>query len=143
MDVSPTIQHPHGRIRSITGTDPAANTEISETVPARRRWLLRGLFFTLVTDVNVADRQITITIDDGTNILFQFTLSTTQPTSTTYAYSLAHILAAETKVITKVFHSLPPLPLQAGYRIYTYTPAKEAGDNFSAPQLLVEEWIDP
>ncbi len=50
MLISPTINSVHGRIRSITGTDPDPRTEISETVPARRRWRPISIRFTLVTD---------------------------------------------------------------------------------------------
>ncbi|MBA7609565.1 hypothetical protein ES703_16756 [subsurface metagenome] len=143
MDVSPTIQHLHGRIISITGTDPAAQTEISETVPARRRWSIKSIFFHLITDVTVANRHVSLIIDDGTNELWRITCANAHPASCDTTYSFAQIAATEALVDCACFHPLPDLSLPAGARIRTSTPLLKAGDNFSAPQLLVEEWIDP
>lgn len=143
MLISPTINNIHGRIRSITGTDPAANTEISETVPARRRWIIRTLRFQLVTDANPANRYITILIDDGANFLLTFNISQVQSASKTYTYSFANINVGETFVNPELFHPFPHLILSAGCRLRTFTSGLQVGDNYSAPQLLVEEWIDP
>lgn len=143
MDVSPTIQHPHGRIRSITGTDPAAGEEISEVVPARRRWAIKSIFFTLVTDGTVADRDVSLILDDGTNQLWHITCATPHPASSSYTYSFAQIASGESMVGNSCFHPFPDLALPAGARIRTVTDLLKAGDNFTAPQLLIEEWIDP
>src|SRR4051812_18481105 len=45
-----------GRLRSLTGTDPAAGVEISETVPAGARWRLVAVRLLLVTSAVVANR---------------------------------------------------------------------------------------
>lgn len=143
MIIAPTINSIHGRLRSITGTDPAAQAEISETVPDRRRWFIKSIYFALVTDGTVANRRVSLILDDGTNILWKITCSTAHPASCNYTYSFAQIFAAETLSNCSCFHSLPFLALPAGARIRTSTDELKAGDNFSAPQLLVEEWIDP
>ncbi len=143
MTTSPTINSVHGRIRSITGTDPAAQAEISETVPARRRWAIKSIFFHLVTDGTVANRHVSLIIDDGANVLWQITCASAHPASCDTTYSFAQIAAAEALVDCACFHPLPSLALPAGARIRTSTSLLKAGDNFSAPQLLVEEWIDP
>ena len=143
MDVSPTIQHPHGRIRSITGTDPAADTEILEAVSPRRRWRLLSLNFSLVTDANVADRYVYLYIKDPTNLLVALAPVNTQAADLTYTYYFTNLPAAEIKIVTNIYRPLPPLTLPAGYTIGTITSSRQAGDNYSAPQLLVEEWIDP
>src|SRR3954467_4562200 len=64
-----------GRLRSITGTDPAANVEISETVPAGVRWRILTLAATFATDATVASRVPALVIDDGTNQLFSAIVS--------------------------------------------------------------------
>lgn len=69
MLVPPTIQHLHGHLVSITGTDPAASVEISEIVPDRRRWAIKSIFFTLVTDGTPDNRDVSLILDDGTNTL--------------------------------------------------------------------------
>ncbi|MBA7545413.1 hypothetical protein ES705_37781 [subsurface metagenome] len=143
MDVSPTIQHPHGRIRSITGTDPAAGAEISETVPDRRRWRILAVRFSLTADATVADRVVHLTIDDGTNVIADICVTTAHAASITKVYNFSNFGSTQLNPTTCLYIPLPPLPLMEGYHITTVTELMEAGDDFSAPQILVEEWIDP
>lgn len=143
MDVSPTIQHLHGRIRSITGTDPAAGAEISETVPARRRWKLTGILFTLATDAAAANRRVILVIDNGTNTIYALPSDTLQTASQARLYLFTPQPVAQFQIVNDFFLPLPILSLAPGYQIFTNTTALQAGDNYSAPQLLVEEWIDP
>ncbi len=143
MLVSPTIQHPHGRVRSITGTDPAVNTEISETVPERRRWRILAIRFTLVTDEIEANRVVHLIIDDGANIFLDVCVTTAHAASTTKTYNFSNFGSTQLEPADCLYIPLPPLPLSPGFRIRTATDLLKANDNFSAPQLLVEEWIDP
>ncbi len=139
----PSIDSVHGRIRSITGTDPAAGAEISETVPDRRRWLLRGIYFTLTTSATVADRLIHLIIDDGTNIIAKICVVTAHAADTAKDYSFANYGSTQLNPVLCFYLPLPLFPLIAGYRIRTSTDLIEGDDDYSAPQLLVEEWIDP
>ena len=143
MNVTPTIQNLHGRLRSITGTNPDPGVEISETVPTRRRWRPQSIRIRLTTDATVANRNILLIIDDGTTPLTAITTTTPQTASKSINYYFSNIGAPE--INTSPNHSLPfpPLTLPSGYRIITATENLQAGDDFSAPQLLVEEWIDP
>ena len=143
MDVTPTIQHLHGRLRSITGTLPATGTEISETVPSRLHWILHSLRFGFTTDTNVADRRVTITLTDGTNFLLRLTLSNTQPANTSRSHTFAHFSTNESLANQKLFYPFPPLPLITDFVLSTSTTNIQAGDHYTAPQLLVEEWTDP
>ncbi len=143
MLVSPTINNLHGRIRSITGTDPAAQTEILEVVPDRRRWRLFGLNFELITDATVITRSVILTIDDGISDLLAYQFTTTQIASLTRSYNLWSYSAPEVLTGDRIYAPFPPLILPAGFRLRTATASFQAGDNYSAPQLLVEEWIDP
>ena len=143
MLISPTINHVHGRIRSITGTDPAADTEIIETVPARRRWKILSIRFLLTTDANVADRINNLTIDDGTIALLYLVPPSVHPASTSFRYNYANFDSPQAPLNDQYLIQLPPLILSPGYRIQTSTINMQAADNYTAPQLLVEEWIDP
>jgi hypothetical protein len=143
MLVSPTINSIHGRILSITGTDPAAGAEISETVPDRRRWRILGVHFSLVTDATVADRLVHLVIDDGSNTLIQICVVTAHAASITKQYSFSNFGSTQLDPVLCFYLPLPPLLLTAGFRIRTVTDLIEGGDNYSAPQILVEEWIDP
>lgn len=143
MEISPTIHHLHGRILSITGTDPAPNTEISETVPKRRRWRLLTVNFNLTTDVNTANRLTNLYIDDGALKVWHLAATNAQTASQTKSHFYAPYQFSEEIIVGDFHRALPTLILGPGYRIRSTTTAMQAGDNYTAPQLLVEEWIDP
>lgn len=133
-----------GRIRSITGTNPAANTEITETVPAGALWRLLGTRFQLVTDANVANRTATLIVDDGTNTIWQADANATQAAGVTRNYNFFPWSTLPTAAGTEIFGFVPPnMLLQAGFRIRTSTANIQVTDNYGAPILLVEEWLQP
>ncbi|MBA7479414.1 hypothetical protein ES707_14848 [subsurface metagenome] len=143
MLISPTINNVHGRIRSITGTDPAAGDEISETVPARRRWRLLTIKYSLVTDETIVYRISRVYIDDGTNLLISLYNDRTQEGSLTRDYHYIQLPIDPITINTNTYLPLPNIILAAGFRLITDTLLLQDADNYSAPQLLVEEWIDP
>ena len=137
-----------GSIKSIAGTDPSAGNEISETVPANTVWLVRGISALLITDANAADRRVRATLDDGTTIFYQISSSTNHTASLTVRYAWSPFGAAAVGVVaaTDATINIPfpkPTILTAGHRFVTTIGAKQAGDNWGAPQLFVEEWHDP
>lgn len=138
-----TLRSFHGRLRSITGVNPAVQTEISEAVDARRRWILRAVHFTLVADAGGAARAVSFIIDDGADHLYHYTFTNTVAATMTRTFHLSFSGAAESIKGEDIFASLPPLPLGPAYRIRTETTNFAAGDDYGAPQLLVEEWLDP
>ena len=132
-----------GCIRSITGTDPAAGAEISETVPTNARWNLIALFALIVTDATVANRIPGLILDDGTNVFYQVGTNVSTAASTTGRYAWASGNGAFGETASNKIGTLPvPMTLLGGYRIRTSTGSIQAGDNWGAPQLLVEEWIE-
>ncbi len=143
MLVSPTINNVHGRLLSITGTDPPANTDISETVPDRRRWRILGVRFQLQTDGNPADRYVHLLLDDGANELVRYRCTNPQTASLTWIYTFANFSLPEVLADTTLHAPFPQLVIPAGYRIRTSTTGLQIADDFIAPQLYVEEWIDP
>lgn len=132
-----------GVIRSITGTDPAAGAEWSETVPTNARWRLINVRAALVTDATVANRIPAITIDDGTTIVFAMPSHANQAASLTFTY---HGFAAATNGFASGLTIAVPIPpdlvILPGWRVRSVTSALQAGDNWGAPQLWVEEWIE-
>ena len=131
-----------GVIRSITGTDPAAGAEISETVPTGARWRLRALRVALTTDATVANRLTTLDIDDGTTQIMRIEGPAVIAASTTRGLNYGIGFPSRAQLNG---NELVPLPsdvvLGAGFRIRTTTLNLQAGDNYAAPQLLVEEFI--
>jgi hypothetical protein len=132
-----------GLIRSITGTDPAAGVEISETVPTLARWRLIAVRAALTTDATAGNRFASIILDDGVTTYYQHFYPTFQGPSTAVTYNFS-ALAIEPAVIGN--NTLVPFPpnlrLSAGHRIRTQTSVFNAGDNWGAPQLLVEQWLE-
>lgn len=131
-----------GRIRSIVGTDPAAGVEISETVPTNAIWRLQSFLARLVTDATVGNRFPTLLLDDGANVFQRYPNSALQAASQTMDWQWSPIGAAFGSAGSFQLGFIPPdLYLPGGFRIRTSTGGIQAGDNWGAPNLLVEEWI--
>ena len=132
-----------GRIRSITGSDPAAGAEISETVPTGARWRLIGGMLTLTCDATVATRTVSLTFDDGTTTYARVSATGSVAASTTSRYNVGSFPFAGVNTVGNYHIAIPrDVVLPAGHRIQTLTSSLQAGDNFGAPQWLVEEWIE-
>lgn len=132
-----------GVIRSIAGTDPAAGAEISEAVPTNARWRLLSLRASLVTDGTVANRFPRLIVDDGTTVLFSSEVTPAQAASQTSQNQWAAWGVGQYSGQALAYSPLPPrLLLMGGYRLLTLVTNLQAGDNWGAPQLLVEEWIE-
>lgn len=132
-----------GRLRSITGTDPAAGVEILETVPANVRWRLYGIRFVFVTSAVAANRSVVLVFDDGTNQYLSISDNQVQAASLSHTY--VAMPSGQIGLMGGSLHTLNlpnDLWLPAGSRFGTATGSKDAGDNFSAPQYLVEEFIE-
>jgi hypothetical protein len=131
-----------GVLRSITGTNPAAGLECSDTVPAGARWRLNSWFAQLTTDATVVNRTVALIIDDGANILFRVDASAAQTATQVRQYE-AYATGVAPDVSGTAFRLPAPFPLSlaAGSRIRTLTAGIVAGDDWTAPQMLVEEQI--
>lgn len=132
-----------GALRSLTGTDPAANVEISETVPTNARWRLLALFATLVSDANVSNRDASLTIDDGTTVVARYPggQNVAASLSTRYLWTSGgarFTIAGDRTIVVPIADVWMP----DGYRLKTVTTNLQATDNWSAPQLWVEELIE-
>lgn len=129
-----------GVIRTVTGTNPAAGAEVSETVPAGKEWRLLSIAVALVTSATAATRRPHLLIDDGTTVSYRRASNATQAASLTQNYVFAGEGPEAAVRGTWVADPLPSLPLGAGYRIRTSTESIQAGDDYGAPVLLVEEF---
>lgn len=132
-----------GALRSVLGTNPAAAAEISETVPTGARWTLYGATFVFVTDGNAANREVAIVLTDGTNILatssagFSNTASLTKRyVAAPYGAGTAPLQGTDRQIV------LPPFRLLAGWKITTVTTNIQAGDDYAAPRLTIEEHLE-
>lgn len=140
--VSDSLTGP-GALRSLTGTDPAANTEISETVPTGARWRFVSLRATLTTDATAGNRVIGLTFDDGTNIYGGAFANYNQAASLAFAYYFSNTGLNHAQASTDAMISTPAnVVLPAGHRLRTLTNNIQATDNWGAPQYGVEEWLE-
>jgi len=132
-----------GALRSITGTDPAAGVEISETVPVGARWRLITAEAILVTSAAVANRVVTWRYDDGANEYGLAGSNFAQAASATVRYCVGPFGGFGQVGGAQHQHAIPPqMIMLAGHRMKTSTASIDVGDNWSAPQMLVEEWLE-
>ena len=131
-----------GIIRQFTGTDPAAGAEIVEVVPTGARWRLLGMRFRLITDANVGLRSVRMAIDDGVNIIVQSGPNATQAENDSGNYHVSRSTVSPNNAADRFINMAADIFMMAGFRIRTTTGGIQAGDNFIAPQMLVEEWIE-
>jgi hypothetical protein len=132
-----------GVLRSIVGTDPAAGSQILETVPTLARWRLQAIRFGLTTSAAVGNRTVRLTLDDGANTFTRMEAPSLQAPSTTVQYTWFAGAVAQGFVTADVLMPLPsPCMLQGGYRIGTGVNGFDAGDDFTPPRYVVEEWIN-
>ena len=132
-----------GLLRVVTGTDPAAGAESSETVPANARWRLLAAKYVLVTDATVASRAPVFIIDDGTKTVVRAVSPATIPASNNVDINVGDYGYCAS-VLGLHYVTIPgsELLLQGGMRIRTSTGSFQVGDNWAAPSFLVEEWIE-
>jgi len=132
-----------GFVRSIVGTDPAAGAEILETVPTDAVWRFIATRAILVTDATVASRIPIFNFDDGANIYYAVAAQLAIPASTSAGVSIGAGQGAADLINTAMTIPAPAnLYLPAGHRVRTTTANLQAGDNWTAPILLVEEWLE-
>lgn len=135
-----------GVLRSVAGTDPGVGVEITETVPTDARWRLLSMRFSLVTSGDAGLRRVHLVVDDGVTTLVELAAADTQTISLTRNYNCAPDGFARVAQDSEIYIPLPQeLMLLQGFRLRTSTTAFDTAapeDNFGAPQLLVEEWIE-
>jgi len=130
----------YGQRRLITGTDPAAGVEITETVPSGALWRLCSVYIQLTTSAVAGTRNVYLIFDDGATQFLRANVGGAGPTSTVNFY-----LAQNYPVQSVGAFTFAPLPLDlwlpSGYRFRTSTVTLDGGDNFVAPVYQVEEFL--
>ena len=133
-----------GCVRFIIGTDPAASTEISETVPPGARWELEQITAILVCSAAGGARlpQIFYLLGGAAFGAFvgQYASNPSETSIYTWGKGMNNTGFA---VIERSNAALPTdSTLGAGMKIATSTIALAVGDNWSAPQYTVREWLE-
>jgi hypothetical protein len=131
----------NGTLRSIVGSAPAAGQEIIEGPGANQRWNLLALFASLTTSAAVANRFPGFQLFDGAHTMFRARASTAQVASATQAYIFTPGLPlfADGNSSTMIPGPASTL-LKAAHQIRSSTLNLQAGDQWTAPTYLVQEW---
>jgi len=131
-----------GALRAITGTDPAAGVEISETVPTNALWRPHSLSFTYVASGAAATRQSSLVVDDGAAVYGRYPAVGAILAGQTFVISYGGAGQSEIVGGVAMSSSFPiGILLPEGHRMRTVTNNLQAGDNMTAPVMLVEEWL--
>jgi len=134
-----------GAIYNKTGTNPPAGAQISETVPTNARWRLKLMSFTLNADAAGANRRVAIVFDSGAggSVFYRNYCASEQAPGAVTRYDIAHLGWGQTTISGINAINMPPnIILPQGYRIRTAVNNFVGTDNFSEPQMLIEEWLE-
>lgn len=126
-----------------TGTaDPAAGAEWTVTLNANHETLVRGIRVQLVTDATVANRFPRVEFVSGASILWRSHPHAAQIASLTRDYNFVlggqHIDAA---AAAEYQNFLPNIILPPGAIVRGATDGLQAGDNYGAARLQLEQWF--
>lgn len=130
-----------GLMRSITGTNPAAGAEVIQSVPANTMWRLHAITVTLVTDATAVNRVVKWRKKGNTAEYFRIPHGVLHGGSTTGQYTLAMIGSERTAFgNTSVQTDILQNRMSPADTVETITDNLQAGDDYGAPQLLIEQW---
>lgn len=125
---------------------PAAGADWTQTVPGRAFWRVLFARAQLVTDATVASRLAGVRITDGSRSIFDAVLSAAISASTTTIVNWSDSAITNAGVVrttitpNQVSVTMPELFLLPGFQIQSLTAALQAGDQWSAVRLWVEEY---
>ena len=130
-------------VKTVTGTNPAANTECSDTVPANKCWLLRSYTLTCAQGITQTPlTSLTVTNVAGTVVYSYPGTSSAQNSSVTLTmrWSPNQTLTAGGAATS----ATAPIPegtlLPEGYSLVTSTNGKGAATDHGAPIIEVYEY---
>lgn len=128
--------------RPVTITNPAAGAEFIIQPPGGAFWRVVGLAFRLVTDANVADRNVNLSLNDQTDTYTECRSGVDQAASLTGRYSAFPGASPGGFAITLVNIALPEggALLQPGHRLTSRTVNIQVGDQYSLIRALVQEF---
>lgn len=129
-----------GLVRSLTGTNPAAGSGVDEDVPTNARWKFLGVKVQLVADATVIERANKIQFNDGSAVIFEVEgggITASQTKNLYFAPGYSDDTAGSN------YHlNTPEILLFQGWGFTIAAGSLQAGDDYGAPTIVVEEWIE-
>jgi len=134
-----------GRLRLLVGTNPAPGSYIVEEVPSGARWRIVLFYCEFTTSAVVANRYVHFWIGTATAYYFLGAPLLAVPANSSYRFEWAPGVDARVlSGLDQVQDALPePLVLSTGMRFGVLVSGLQAGDDFGAPNYMVEEWLEP
>lgn len=134
-----------GWLHGFLGTQPAAGSAVSQTVPTGAVWRVQTVFVTLTTDANAGTRVVLLeTTCDGVNsgdlFVRQSPMTASNTSRFTFAPGIPNDGGANGAYIT--YPLTIEQRLKAGDTITVNDISGFAGDQFGFPGFTVEEWLD-
>lgn len=129
--------------RILTIKKPAAGVDVKASVTAPAKWMLWSLRASLTTSGVVANRVPHLQITDGPNgnVVLDFPASGNQTAGSTIAYSASAGGVVASFDNTNVFVLPAQVEMLQGWTIGFATTAIDAGDQWSALALMIEETL--
>lgn len=133
-----------GFFRRVTGADPAAGANISIEVPSNARWRPVALEAELVTDATVANRRFILRAErTGGFRIFTSAADAVQTASQSIRYNTGHWGESGGNRDGIVLVNWPEHVYLVPFdTLVSEVVNLQAGDNFGAPVIYVEEWFD-
>lgn len=129
----------HPRRRVVVIANPAAQGEITITVPGQEIWVVESLAFRLVADATVATRVTSLAVDDGGVEFLRSITGFSHTAGLTMEYCAFRGSGTFGSSDGKTVMPWPSgdVGLSPGMRIKTVTSNLQVGDQFSRIRLLV------
>lgn len=137
------IGHGHAFSQVLRVTNPAAGAGLTYTNDGSYWELLDSLSFQLVSDANAANRQVTVTIRDGSGTaLVTLPAASVQAASLTYQYTFSRDFSTFNTVVGLANTApLPAIFLQPMFTVVVTVGTVQVGDQISNVRLYAERFV--
>ena len=135
-----------GKLRQITGTNPAAGVEVAETVPTGARWKVNAIKLRLVASTKTANRNVNLNFNNvgGSNTIMNIVSTYNQTANQDPGMAYRHwaVDSYTARLGNSLHMNLPTeIWLLAGEQFVSSTTSMKVDDNFDAPVFTVFEWL--
>jgi len=141
-DIIPEFQ---GKIVTSVSSAPAAGVETSLTMPARVRWRVKTVSFSLTTSGGAGNRVPHLRIRQDGITVWRSNPANLQTSTQTVEYRFGSGLGVDRAVVTEYDQQSFPVDMLLNKEaiIDTAASALLGGDQFTGITVLVEEWQEP
>jgi len=141
LPTPPGVRQETGRLRLVSSADPAADAEISLTVPGGRAWRILSLTAELVADSNAATRSVALQISIEGTMIAEIGAAGDQTANEVMQYTWGIGLSTRDQgAVTQNMGMLDIPFFMPGMVLATATTNRQSTDNWGRARLLVIEY---